>query len=76
MPSKNTDLPVIKENHDGSVTVKYQPKEKGLHEMHIKYNNTHVQGSPFQFHVDSVKDGYVTAYGPGLIYGSAGKKQL
>uniref|UniRef100_A0A915KN90 Filamin C n=1 Tax=Romanomermis culicivorax TaxID=13658 RepID=A0A915KN90_ROMCU len=29
--------------------------------------------SPFQFHVDQVKDGYVTAYGPGLTYGSIGE---
>ncbi len=44
MPSKKSDLPTIKENEDGSVTVKYQPHETGLHEMLIKYNGVHVNG--------------------------------
>lgn len=30
-------------------------------------------GSPFKFHVDSLSSGYVTAYGPGLIYGVCGE---
>lgn len=30
-------------------------------------------GSPFKFHVDSLASGYVTAYGPGLIYGVCGE---
>lgn len=30
-------------------------------------------GSPFQFHVDAVNSGYVTAYGPGLSHGTAGE---
>ena len=29
-------------------------------------------GSPFQFHVDAVNCGYVTAYGPGLSHGIVG----
>lgn len=44
MPSGKVDLPTIKENHDGSVTVKYQPKERGLHQMHILYDGGHVTG--------------------------------
>ena len=32
-----------------------------------------VAGSPFKFHVDSLASGYVTAYGPGLIYGVCGE---
>jgi hypothetical protein len=32
-----------------------------------------VLGSPFKFHVDSLASGYVTAYGPGLIYGVCGE---
>lgn len=30
-------------------------------------------GSPFKFHVDSLASGYVTAYGPGLVYGVCGE---
>ena len=28
-------------------------------------------GSPFQFHVDAINSGFVTAYGPGLSHGVA-----
>lgn len=31
--------------------------------------NWSVTGSPFQFHVDAVNSGFVTAYGPGLSHG-------
>lgn len=30
-------------------------------------------GSPFQFHVDNISSGHVTAYGPGLMHGVAGE---
>ncbi|XP_014220678.1 filamin-A isoform X3 [Trichogramma pretiosum] len=73
MPSGNIDKPVIEDNHDGTVSIKYDPKEEGLHEVFVKYNGEHVQGSPFKFHVDSLASGYVTAYGPGLIYGVCGE---
>ncbi|XP_070164422.1 filamin-like isoform X3 [Polyergus mexicanus] len=73
MPSGNTDKPVIEDNHDGTVSIKYEPREEGLHEIYVKFNGEHVQGSPFKFHVDSLASGYVTAYGPGLVYGVCGE---
>ncbi|KAG7210743.1 hypothetical protein KM043_012240 [Ampulex compressa] len=73
MPSGNVDKPVIEDNHDGTVSIKYDPREEGLHEIYVKFNGEHVQGSPFKFHVDSLASGYVTAYGPGLIYGVCGE---
>ncbi|XP_057318837.1 filamin-A isoform X3 [Microplitis mediator] len=73
MPSGNVDKPVIEDNHDGTVSIKYDPREEGLHELYVKFNGEHVQGSPFKFHVDSLSSGYVTAYGPGLIYGVCGE---
>uniref|UniRef100_A0A8C1VHQ0 Filamin B n=1 Tax=Cyprinus carpio TaxID=7962 RepID=A0A8C1VHQ0_CYPCA len=42
MPSGKTAQPEIIDNKDGTVTVKYAPTEAGLHEMHIKYNGTHI----------------------------------
>ncbi|KAL8611652.1 hypothetical protein ACOMHN_065130 [Nucella lapillus] len=69
MPSGKTAYPKIEDNRDGTVTVRYQPTETGLHELHVKYNNESIDGSPFMFHVDSVNSGYVTAYGPGLSHG-------
>lgn len=44
MPSGKTAQPEIIDNKDGTVTVKYAPTEAGLHEMHIKYNGTHIPG--------------------------------
>ncbi|EEB10613.1 Filamin-C, putative [Pediculus humanus corporis] len=73
MPSGKVDKPVIEDNRDGTVSINYGPKEEGLHELHIKYNGEHVQGSPFKFHVDSIASGYVTAYGPGLSHGVCGE---
>ncbi|XP_076247871.1 filamin A protein cher isoform X2 [Calliopsis andreniformis] len=73
MPSGNVDKPVIEDNHDGTVSIKYDPREEGQHELSVKFNGEHVQGSPFKFHVDSFASGYVTAYGPGLVYGVCGE---
>lgn len=73
MPSGDKDLPVIEDNRDGTVSVRYSPREEGLHELHVKYNAEHVQGSPFKFHVDSISSGYVTAYGSGLVHGITGE---
>ncbi|XP_063219242.1 filamin-A [Bacillus rossius redtenbacheri] len=73
MPSGKTDKPVIEDNRDGTVSIKYEPREEGLHELAVKYNGEHVQGSPFKFHVDSLSSGYVTAYGPGLTHGVCGE---
>ncbi|XP_073818004.1 filamin A protein cher isoform X7 [Musca autumnalis] len=73
MPSGKIDKPIIQDNRDGTVSVKYDPKEEGSHELIVKYNGEPVQGSPFKFHVDSITSGYVTAYGPGLTHGVTGE---
>ncbi|CAG5133090.1 unnamed protein product, partial [Candidula unifasciata] len=69
MSSGKRAYPNIEDNKDGTVTVRYQPTETGLHELHMQYNNEEIEGSPFLFHVESVDSGYVTAYGPGLSHG-------
>uniref|UniRef100_A0AAY4BYE5 Calponin-homology (CH) domain-containing protein n=1 Tax=Denticeps clupeoides TaxID=299321 RepID=A0AAY4BYE5_9TELE len=73
MPSGKTAQPEIIDNKDSTVTVKYAPTEAGLHEMHIKYNGTHIPESPLQFYVNNANSPNVTAYGPGLVYGTANK---
>ncbi|KAI7811689.1 filamin-C [Triplophysa rosa] len=73
MPSGKTSRPFIRDNKDGMVTVQYQPTEKGLHEMDIKYDGNHIPGSPLQFFVDVMNSGMVTAYGPGLCHGTVNK---
>ncbi|KAL7862783.1 hypothetical protein SRHO_G00117670 [Serrasalmus rhombeus] len=73
MPSGKTARPLIRDNKDGTVTVKYAPTERGLHEMDIKYDGNHIPGSPLQFYVDAAESGMVTAYGPGLCHGTVNK---
>ncbi|KAJ8259883.1 hypothetical protein GJAV_G00174540 [Gymnothorax javanicus] len=73
MPSGKTAHPEILDNQDGTVTVKYAPTEAGLHEMHIKYDGQHIPESPLQFYVNHASSPSVTAYGPGLVYGTANK---
>ncbi|XP_051548052.1 filamin-C [Myxocyprinus asiaticus] len=73
MPSGKTACPFIRDNKDGTVTVQYQPTERGLHEMDIKYDGNHIPGSPLQFYVDVMNSGMVTAFGPGLCHGTVNK---
>lgn len=68
-PSGKKTYPKIEDNKNGTVSVRYQPTEAGLHELHVHYNNEPVYGSPFQFHVDAINSGFVTAHGPGLTHG-------
>lgn len=44
MPSGETAQPDITDNKDGTVLVKYSPTERGLHEMDIKYDGSHIPG--------------------------------
>uniref|UniRef100_A0A8C8SPR0 Filamin C n=1 Tax=Pelusios castaneus TaxID=367368 RepID=A0A8C8SPR0_9SAUR len=73
MPSGKTARPSITDNKDGTVTVRFAPVEKGLHEMDIKYDGNHIAGSPLQFYVDAVHTRHVSAYGPGLSHGMVNK---
>ena len=73
MPSGNKGYPKIEDNKNGTVTIKYQPTEVGLHSMDVAYNNQPIQGSPFKFHVDAINSGFVTAHGPGLSHGVSGQ---
>ena len=52
MPSGKFDKPVVIDNHDGTVTFKYDPKEVGTHELQIKYNLEQVQGKQFDYLVN------------------------
>ncbi|KAA0707536.1 Filamin-B [Triplophysa tibetana] len=76
MPSGKTAQPEIVDNKDGTVTVKYAPTEAGLHEMHIKYNGAHIPESPLQFYVNHANSPSVSAYGPGLVYGTTNKTAM
>ena len=55
--------PTVVDNHDGTICVKYDPKQEGNYEMQIKYNNMPIKGSPYKFIVDNTPKGLVTAFG-------------
>lgn len=48
MPSGKTARPNITDNKDGTITVRYAPTEKGLHQMGIKYDGNHIPGEGTQ----------------------------
>lgn len=55
MPSGKIDLPIIEDNHDGTVRVQYDPKEEGLHELVLLHNGVPVQGfSSLTFEVANI----------------------
>ncbi|XP_064296288.1 filamin-C-like, partial [Phalacrocorax carbo] len=72
-PSGQTARPDIADNKDGTVTVRFGPAEKGLHEMDIRYDGNHIPGSPLQFYVDAEDARHVSAFGPGLSHGVVNK---
>ena len=65
-------LPHIEDNGNGSVGIFYQPTEAGPHNLDVRYNGEHVQGSPYKFHASPNDEGKVYAYGPGLSHGVCG----
>lgn len=60
----------VKRNPDSTQSIKVTPKEPGKHILHIKYNDHHVMGSPYELEVGvSHKKGEVMVSGPGLENG-------
>jgi len=72
-PSGRVDVPGIQDDNNGTVAVKYQPTEEGIHYLDVKYNGDQVQGSPFKFHVNRQNNGKASAFGPGLMHGVCGE---
>jgi filamin len=59
MPSGKIDKPVIQDNRDGTVSIHYEPREEGLHELNIKYNSEHVQGT---YHFNKIRFSFISLY--------------
>ena len=43
MPSGKVATPSVDQNSDGTVSIKYQPSEVGLHELDVFYNGQAIQ---------------------------------
>lgn len=72
-PSGLMEKVALADHKDGTVSLKYDPKEEGLHEIHVKHKNEPVQGSPFKVFVTSLTSPEISAHGPGLSHGVAGE---
>ena len=72
-PTGRVDIPEVHDDNSGTVAVKYQPTDEGMHYLDVKYNGDQVQGSPFKFHVAGQNNGKAHAYGPGLTHGVCGE---
>ena len=72
-PSGVIDIPAMEDNNNGTLSIKYQPTEDGLHYLDVTLNGEQVQGSPFKFHVNKQNSGQAYGYGPGLTHGVCGE---
>ena len=77
-PSGNTEKADIIASENNGYSIRFVPKELGVHLVAVKYRNQHVPGSPFKFTVGPLGQGgskNVTASGSGLETGIAGGQQ-
>ena len=68
-PSGKKEIPTVIDNNNGTISIKYQPSQKGNHELAIYFDGEHISGSPIKFYADAVAPGHVHAFGPGLSHG-------
>jgi len=71
-PSGVTEKCDVSEVATGQYSIKFVPKEMGVHTVSVKHRGIHIPGSPFQFTVGPITDigaHKVRAIGPGLEKG-------
>uniref|UniRef100_A0A8C2D9Y7 Filamin B n=1 Tax=Cyprinus carpio TaxID=7962 RepID=A0A8C2D9Y7_CYPCA len=77
-PSGALEECVVSELEQDKYAIRFIPRENGIHVIDVKFNGTHIPGSPFQVRVgepgQSGDAGLVTAYGPGLERGTTGNQ--
>jgi hypothetical protein len=72
-PSGVSDDAMISDMDDCLYAVRFVPKEVGVHTVSVRYKNSHIPGSPFQFTVGPLREygaHRVHAGGPGLERGT------
>jgi len=71
-PSGTSDKCEIADIGNSEYSIKFVPKEIGVHTVSVKHKGIHIPGSPFQFTVGPITEGgahKVRAHGPGLERG-------
>ncbi|XP_056102359.1 filamin-A isoform X1 [Rhinichthys klamathensis goyatoka] len=70
-PSRKTAQPDVIDNKDGTIIIKFDPLEEGLHQLLIKSTGNDLPVLPLQFYANSRANRSTMAYGCGLMYGIA-----
>ncbi|XP_043080224.1 filamin-A [Puntigrus tetrazona] len=70
-PSGKTAQPNMIENEDGTIILKYDPSEEGLHQLLIKSSRNDLAELPLEYYANSLANRSTMAYGRGLVYGIA-----
>jgi filamin len=75
-PSNTEDDCFIQLIDTDNYSVRFYPRENGIHAIHTKFNGVHIPGSPFRIKVgkDDADPAAVHADGPGLRAGKTGQK--
>lgn len=75
-PSGALEECVVTELEKDKYAVRFIPRENGVHSIDVKFNGSHIPGSPFQVRVgepgQTGDPGLVSAYGAGLERGTTG----
>ncbi|XDV45848.1 hypothetical protein PO909_013870 [Leuciscus waleckii] len=70
-PSRKTAQPDVIDNKDGTIIIKFDPSEEGLHQLLIKSTGNDLPVLPLQYYANSCANRSTMAYGCGLMYGIA-----
>ncbi|XP_061114993.1 filamin-A-like isoform X2 [Conger conger] len=75
-PSGSQEDCTVTQIHEDEYAVRFIPRENGIHVIDVKFNGTHIPGSPFKIRVgdpgQAGDPGLVSAYGAGLEGGTTG----
>lgn len=75
-PSGALEKCVVTELERDKYAIRFIPRENGVHTIDVKFNGSHIPGSPFQVRVgepgQTGEPGLVSAYGSGLERGTTG----
>ncbi|KAF4096786.1 filamin-A isoform X3 [Onychostoma macrolepis] len=70
-PSGKTTQPNVIDDKDGTIILKFDPSEEGLHQLLIKSSRSDLPELPLQYYANSLANRSSMAYGRGLVYGIA-----
>lgn len=76
-PSGREDDCFITPLGSGEHSVRFVPKEEGVHHLHVRFNGVHIPGSPYKIVVGSISNNdpsTVVVFGEGVSQGVTGQR--